>query len=168
MLAILLVILGITLRLVPHVPNVAPVVAIALFAGAYLNKRYAPWLALGLMVVSDFLVGLHNVMAFTWISVVLISFLGLWLRTRKTPAMVVGSSVVSSLLFFVITNFGVWVMGWYPHTLAGLQQCYVMAIPFLRYTLLGDLAYVAVFFGAYELIAARVRNTKLAPVLLSK
>ena len=141
MLAIILVILGVTLRLVPHIPNVAPVVAIALFAGTYLNKRYAPWLALALMVISDALVGWHNTMAFTYGSVVLISFLGLWLRSRKTPATVIGTSIVSSLLFFVITNFGVWLMGWYPHNLAGLQQCYIMAIPFLRFTLLGDLAY---------------------------
>jgi len=168
MLAIMLVLLGISLRLVPHLPNVIPVVAIALFTGTYLNKRYAPFLALMLMIVSDFFVGLHNVMAFTWISVVLISYLGIWLRERKTPAMVIGTSIASSVLFFVVTNFGVWLMGWYPRTAAGLAQCFTLAIPFFRNMLLGDLAYVVIFFGTYELIASKVKGTKLAPVLLSK
>ena len=168
MLAIILVLLGITLRLVPHMPNVVPVVAIALFAGTYVNKKFTPWLALALMIISDLLIGLHNAVAFTWGSVVLISFLGIWLKSRKTMATVVATSVFSSLVFFVVTNFGVWLMGWYPHDLAGLARCYVMAVPFLRFSLLGDLMYVTVMFGAYELIARSIRSPKLATVLLSK
>jgi len=168
MLAIILVLLGITLRLVPHVPNFTPVVAIALFAGTYVNKKFAPWLALALMIISDVMIGMHNVMAFTWGSVVLISFLGIWLKSRKNMATVVGTSIVSSLLFFVVTNFGVWLMGWYPHDAQGLLNCYVMALPFLRFSLLGDLFYVTVMFGAYEFIAQRVKSTKLATVLLNK
>ncbi|MDP3143603.1 MAG: hypothetical protein Q8N14_06715 [Candidatus Omnitrophota bacterium] len=164
----MLVLLGISLRLVPHLPNVVPVVAIALFAGVYLNKRYAPWLALALMMISDVMLGLHNVALFTYGSVVAIAFLGIWLRNRKTISRVIGTSLASSLLFFVVTNFGVWLMGWYPRTLEGLINCYTLAIPFFRNMLLGDLAYVAIFFGAYELIASRVKSTKLATVLLSK
>lgn len=167
MLGIILLVVGIILRFLPHVPNFAPVVAISLFGGVYLNKRYAVFLPLVLMVISDIFLGIHNVMAFTWGSVLLISLLGIWLKKHKNIFTVIGLSGLSSILFFIITNFGVWLMGWYPHDLNGLINCYVMAIPFLRISILGDLAYVAALFGAYELVALKVKNTKFSHALLS-
>lgn len=167
LLGIILLLVGIILRFLPHVPNVAPVVAIALFGGVYLNKRYAIFMPFILMVISDLFLGMHNVIAFTWGSVLLISLLGIWLKKHKNVFTVAGLSGLSSIIFFVITNFGVWLMGWYPHNLNGLINCYVMAIPFLRYSLLGDLIYVAAFFGSYELIAKKVRDTKFSRVLLT-
>jgi hypothetical protein len=68
----------------------------------------------------------------------------LWL---KAPA----GSLVASTAFFVISNFGVWMSGWYTLSLAGLVACYVNAIPFYGYTLIGDLAFTGVLFGSYEL-----------------
>ena len=75
-------------------------------------------------------------------------------------------SLLSSLVFFIVTNFGVWVMGWYPPTLAGLVNCYIMGLPFLRDFTVSTLLYSAVFFTAYEVIARRVKETRLAKVLL--
>jgi hypothetical protein len=77
------------------------------------------------------------------------------------------ASLISSLAFFLITNFAVWAFfSWYPHTFAGLVSCFTLALPFFRNTLLGDLVYSGIFFGAYELMlflaAKRVTAKELA------
>lgn len=166
MLAISLIIIGILLRFIPHVPNFTPVAAIAIFAGVYLNKKQALIVPLLLMVLSDIFLGMHNVVLFTWGSFVLVTFLGVWAKNHKTFKAIVSTSIVSSVLFYLITNFGVWAMGWYPQTAKGLLDCYILGLPFLRTFSVATLLYSAVFFGAYELIARRVRGTKLAKVLL--
>jgi len=167
MLALSLILAGILLRFAPHAPNFTPVAAIALFSGAYLNKKYALIVPLLLMIVSDLFIGLHNVVVFTWGSFILVTLLGPWLKKHKNIFGIVSMSLVSSLLFFIISNFGVWLMGWYPHTLAGFINCYVMGLPFLRDFTLSTLVYAGVFFAIYELVARLVKDTKLAKVLLT-
>jgi len=92
--------------------------------------------------------------------------LGISQKKNKSVLNVTGSSLSSAVLFFLITNFGVWISGWYPYTLKGLSDCFIMGIPFFRATLLSTVVYTAVMFGVYELIAKRVRDTRLATVLL--
>jgi hypothetical protein len=166
MLAISLILIGILLRFVPHTANFTPVAAIALFAGVYLNKRQALIVPLLLMVVSDIFLGMHNVAVFTWGSFVLVTMIGFWAKNHKTFKGIVSASVVSSFLFYLITNFGVWAMGWYPQDAKGLLDCYILGLPFLRNFGAATLLYSAVFFGVYELIARKVSDTKLAKVLL--
>ncbi len=166
MLAMSLILFGILLRFIPHLPNFTPVAAIALFAGVYLNKKQALIVPLLLMVISDIFLGMHNVVSFTWGSFALVTLLGFWARNHKTFLGIVSSSIVSSVLFYLVTNFGVWAMGWYPQNLKGLLNCYILGLPFLRTFTVATLVYAAVFFGAYEFIASKVRNTKLAKVLL--
>jgi hypothetical protein len=166
MLALILIIIGILLRFAPHAPNFTPVAAIALFSGTYLNKKYSLIVPLLLMIVSDLFIGLHNVILFTWGGFALITFLGLWIKRHKSILGIASMSLISSFLFYIVSNFGVWLMGWYPHNLGGLINCYIMAIPFLRNFTLGTLFYVLVFFGAYELVAYLVKDTKLSRVLL--
>ena len=167
MLAIALLIFGITARLLPHEYNFTPVTAIALFGGAYLSRRYAVILPLALMVISDIFIGLHDTIFFTWGSVILIALLGTQIKDRKTPAIVLGSSLVSALLFFIITNFGAWLSDLYPHNFNGLIDCYTLAIPFFRTTLISSVLYGVILFGSYELIAAAVKRTRFAKALLT-
>lgn len=169
MLAFLLVTIGIFSRLISQIPNFTPVMAIALFSGVYLNKKYAIIVPLVLMIISDLLIGLHEVVIFTWGSFILIGLIGIWLKKHKNVYMVAGTSVFSSLLFFAITNFGVWAVGqWYPRTLDGLAKCYIMGLPFLRINMLGDLFYVAVLFGIYELAKKTIKDERLSRLLLVK
>jgi hypothetical protein len=167
MLALSLIVIGILLRLAPHAPNFSPVAAIALFGGAYLNKRRALAIPLFLMIISDFLIGFHNVVIFTWGSFILITLLGFWIKKQKNIFRIISMSLVSSFVFYIVSNFGVWLMGWYPHNLKGLISCYIMALPFLRNFTLATLFYAAVFFGIYELVARLVKDTKLSKVLLT-
>jgi hypothetical protein len=167
MLALSLLIVGVLLRFLPHAPNFTPVAAIALFGGAYLNKKQALIVPLMLMILSDLVIGLHNVVIFTWGGFILITLLGSWLKKHRSILGIVSASLFSSLLFYIVSNFGVWLMGWYPHTLAGFINCYVMALPFLRNFTLGTLIYTTVFISAYELTARLVKDTKFAKVLLT-
>jgi hypothetical protein len=167
MLTLILIILGILLRFVPHTPNFTPVAAIALFGAAFLNKRYALIVPLALMIISDIFIGMHNTVAFTWGGFALIAILGMKLKKQKNAKAVLFSSLASSLLFYAVSNFGVWLMGWYPHNLKGLIDCYIMAIPFLRDFTLATIIYTFAFFGAYELVARLVKDTKYSRVLLT-
>lgn len=168
MLAISLIIIGILLRFVPHAANFSPVAAIAIFSGAYLNKRYALLVPLCLMIISDIFLGYHNVIPFTWGAFAVITILGFFIKNNKNIASIFFTSLLSASLFYIVTNFGVWLMGWYPHNWKGLMDCYIMGLPFFRVFTVSTLVYSFVFFGAYELVARRVKGTKLARVLLTK
>ncbi len=149
----LIIFFAIVLRLIPHAANFAPIAAMALFGGCYLNKRYALVVPLIAMFISDYFLGFHNTMPFVYGSFVIAGVIGLWLKSHKTLFNVIAATFISSLLFFLITNFGVWFVGkLYTKTFDGLIQSYFFAIPFFRNTLLGDLFYVGLFFGSYELI----------------
>lgn len=158
------IIVAIILRLLPHPPNFAPIAAIALFGGTYLGKKYALLVPLAAMIVSDYFIGFYDLklMLAVYGSFLLIGLLGLWLKQHKSVRNITGVTLLGSILFFIITNFAVWAFSsWYPHNFTGLWQCYVLALPFFRNTLLGDLFYVSVLFGAYEFALYLVRNKKL-------
>ena len=155
------------MRLLPHPPNFAPIAAIALFGGLYLSRKTALILPLAALVISDMFIGSYQLtlMFFVYGSFLLTVFLGFWLKKHKKWYTIGGSAVLSAVLFFVLTNFAVWAFSpWYAKTFAGLIQCFAMALPFFRNTLVGNLFYTGVFVGAYELIKvlnyARIFNPK--------
>jgi len=146
-------------RLLPHPPNFAPIAAMALFGGCYLPGRRAAFaIPLTAMFLSDLALGygFHPVLPFVYGSFTLIVCLGLWMRRRRT-ALIIGAAVfTSSVLFFVATNFAVWLLtDLYPMTLEGLVRCYMMAIPFFRNTLVGDAFYTLALFGGFALAQTR-------------
>ena len=143
-----LLLLGIVARLVPHPWNATPTMAIALFGGTYLPKRWALLLPLAIVAASDAVLGWHATIPFTWGAFLLTGMLAWWIRLRPTAARMLAGALAGSGLFFLLTNFGVWLIGGlYPRTIAGLWECYVAAIPFFRSNLAGDLVYTAALFG---------------------
>lgn len=143
---------GVILRLIPHTANFAPIGAIAFFGGAVLPLRYAWWLPAAIMVVSDLVIGLHDTIAFTWLGFTLVGLLGvLFQGVNKWWRAPVGA-IAGAIIFYVVSNFGVWMVGnMYPHTLPGLIDCYVAAIPFFRTSLTADLLYSIILFSAFAL-----------------
>jgi hypothetical protein len=142
------------LRLVPHPPNFTPIGAMALFSGAYLaNRKLAFAAPLAAMLLSDAVLGFHSGMPFVYGSVALIVLIG-WLGLKRISSLrVVSAALISSLLFFVVTNFGTWALsGMYPLTATGLAACYVAAIPFFQNTVVGDLFYAGLLFGGFALL----------------
>lgn len=149
-------------RLLPHPPNFAPIGAMALFGGAcFAHKRMAFLVPLLAMLASDLAIGLlsgdmslglHRTLPAVYASFALIVCVGLWLRRRRTIVPIATATLAGSVLFFVLTNFGVWAAGsLYPKTWDGLVACYVAAIPFFQNTLMGDALYAAVLFGGLAL-----------------
>jgi hypothetical protein len=151
-------------RLIPHPPNATAIGAIALFGGAYFNKKSLAFaVPLIAMFLSDLIIGFHPGMYAVYLSFILIVMIGMSLRNKKKIGNIFLASVSASVLFFVITNFALWLTGiLYPKTIAGLAECFVAAIPFFHYTLFGDLFFVGVLFGVFEL--AKVKFPRLAEI----
>jgi hypothetical protein len=137
--------------------------AIAVFGGAVLPRRLAVAVPLAAMMMSDLIIGFYDIMPVVWGCYVLVALSSsYWLR-RPGFARGVVVTLSASLFFFMVTNFAVWVSSsMYAHSWTGLLQCYEMAVPFFRATLMSDLTYTAVLFAAYGLAIARLRRAKLA------
>lgn len=146
--------LGAFSRLIPHPWNFTAIGAMALFGGAYLaNKKLSLLLPLVALFISDLIIGFHSTMLFVYGAFALAGALGWFLREERTISKLTGCSLAASMIFFAVSNFGVWAMGGlYPQTFSGLVQCYVAAIPFLDNQIYGDLFFSAVMFGSYEVI----------------
>lgn len=150
--AVILVAFGVALRFIPHVPNFAPIGALALFGGAMMGRRFAIWLPLSAIIISDIFIGFYQGILFTWLSFAAIAAFAMLLKKKNFTQKVALGAPVAAIIFYLVSNFGVWLTsGMYSLTFAGFINCYVQALPFFRATLLSDLLFSAVFFGAYEL-----------------
>jgi hypothetical protein len=159
-------------RLIPHPPNLTSVTAVALFGGAYFaDKRLAFLVPLAALFISDLILGFYSHIEFVYVSFALIVCIGLWLQTRRSAFYIAGAVLASSVLFFLLTNFGVWAFdSMYPKTLEGLIACYVAAIPFFQNSLQGDLFFTAVLFGGFALLERKfssLREPSVAAAMLS-
>ena len=160
-----IVVFAALLRILPHPANVAPIAAMALFGGMYLDKRFAFVIPLLALFLSDLVLGFHDTMPFVYVGFVLSGLIGLWMRRNKSGPRVVGGILLSSLLFFMLTNFGVWlVSGMYEKNTDGLIEAFVMGLPFFRNTIVGDLLYTTAFIILYELLMVISRRTALVRV----
>lgn len=144
-------------RILPHFDNVTPVAAMALFGGAYLNdRRLAILLPLLTMLISDMFIGFHNTMIYVYVGMIATSLIGISIKNNIKVQSVLVGSIASSVIFFIISNFGVWASGGFFSGITGLTETYVLGIPFFRNSLLGDLFYSGVLFGAFELATRRI------------
>jgi len=131
-------------RIIPHPPNFTPILAVAVFIPFLTNSwKTAVPITLGAMFIGDLYWGLHSYMAWTYAAVVLSSMLALNVKLFT-------SSILAPVLFFIVTNFGVWTSGYYGYTIEGLIACYIAAIPFFHMTLLGTLIYTGAFFAIHK------------------
>ncbi len=153
------VVFGALMRFLPHAPNFLPLTAMALFAGSVSKSKWYAFLSIGgAMLLSDIFLGFHSTMPFVYLAMAITILLGgamLGTPDAKAPATVpvAGASLTSSLLFFIITNFGVWAtQTLYPKTVAGLIVCYTEAIPFFGNSIVSDLFYSFLLFGVVRVL----------------
>ncbi|MBO7523836.1 MAG: hypothetical protein J6T30_08300 [Bacteroidales bacterium] len=163
-------------RLLPHPQNFAPISAMALFSAAYYNRKYFAFL---MPILAMFLcdIVLNNVIyagfydkfvlfypgaIYTYLSFIVIALVGFVLLKKVSVGRVIVSSLLASVIFFLISNFGTWASGLMPYTkdFSGLMTCYAAGIPFFKNTLMGDLFYCGVMFGIYELVKSKVPALK--------
>jgi hypothetical protein len=142
-------------RLLPHEANLSPVLAIALFAGAWFSNRLlGGLLAVAAVALSDLYLGFHSTIPYVYGSIVLCSFVGSAFKRKSESLVELGlASLVAASIFFLITNFGVWLStAYYPKTWSGLLECYSMAVPFFRSSLIGTFVGSVVLFAGERMI----------------
>jgi hypothetical protein len=149
-------------RLFPHLPNFTPIAAMALFGAVYFeNKVLAVIIPLVTMFLSDVALelttgwGFHNTLIYVYISFILTSLIGFWVKGNTTVRTIAIGSVGASIMFFIITNFGVWAAGGFAGGISGLNATYVMGIPYFAPTLIGDVFYNAILFGTFYFLQRR-------------
>jgi uncharacterized protein DUF6580 len=172
-LVVVMILVAAMTRLIPHYPNFTAVGAVALFGGAYLSRRMAFIIPIVALFISDLF--LNNLIyakqfpefydGFMFFNVeglpvygafVVIILIGIFFIKKATVKNVLGSAVLASVIFFLITNFAVWAGSViYPKSFAGLITCFTAAVPFFWNTLLGNVFFVAVLFGGYEWVRSR-------------
>ena len=172
----LMILLAAMSRLLPHPPNFAPIGGMALFGAAYFGKRYWAFLVpIVSMWISDLVlnntvygqyfdhfVWFYRGSLFTYGAFALIVVLGIFALKKVHISNLIASALGASVIFFLVSNFGVWFSGMmYPKTFTGLMACYTAGLPFFQNTLAGDLVYTAVLFGAFELSARRFPQLQL-------
>ncbi len=176
------ILLAAVTRLIPHPPNFAPITAMALFgAASFIDKRVALLMPLLALFISDVCIeamhrmgqiaswGFYSGMGVTYTAFLLITLIGFLLRRRRSASTIAAATFAGSVVFFVVSNFGVWLTGiLYPRTLEGLLSCYTAAIPFFPNTLLGDAVYSIVLFGGFafaERLLPVLRESPSVPTL---
>lgn len=168
--AVLLIVAAAFTRLIPHPPNFAPIASLAIFGGAVIkNNKYALLLPLGALLLSDILFelftttqGFYDIsQAFVYAAFVLITYLASKIKKVNTPNILL-ACLWSGALFFILSNFGVWLTGaFYAKTFSGLMECYAAAIPFYKNELFGNMLlntfmsnifFTGLLFGTYALL----------------
>ena len=166
-----LVVAGALLRLMPHPPNVAPVGAMSLFSGARITGWPAYVVPLLIMLVTDPIIGaMQGFQPFSsrtpviYASFLVSVWIGRHLHSTENVLKIGGAAFLCALQFYLITNFWVWVRNpiEYAHTPAGLIACYIAALPFFGMTLIGNLAYTGLFFGAHAWLTRRNASAETA------
>jgi hypothetical protein len=168
LLALFLIGLCVAACLLPHVSNFSPVAAAALFAGAMIGQRSLALLVpVAALLIGDLTFGFYDwrVMAVVYAALALPAVIGMIARTHRIWFTAIGGAVAASLIFFVTTNFAVWAFGGlYSLDSTGLIQCYIAALPFLKYTVAGDLFWSVALFGGASLLRTTAGQRQQLPV----
>ena len=155
-----LVVIAIVSRIIPHLPNFTPVESIALFSGAYILRNKLAYLIpiLGIYLgdlllnntvyrsfypAEEGVIWISGYMIWTFVAMAGIILLGIQLKHKLSALRVIGFSLTGSILFFLVSNFGVWAGSVvYPKSMAGLIECYTLALPFFRNSLLSQITFI--------------------------
>ena len=150
-LLIAFILIAICFRLIPHPPNFTPVTSLALFSGIMFQRKWLGMLVpIVAMLLSDMVLGFGMISMWVYAAFMLVTISG-WVLNKMN----VKSILISSMIFFIVSNFGVWVLG-YPHTFDGLMLCYTMAIPFFGYSIIGDLSWGFFIKESYKFVENKV------------
>ncbi len=169
----LIIVLAVVSRFIPHMPNFAPITALAIFSAAYLPWKKAFGMTFAARFISDIFLGFvaWPMMAAIYASHLVGILFGVWIKKsavspKSSPISergaevrvrlgmwprVILSSLGASAIFFLVTNFA-FLYSYYPHNFSGIIQSYINGLPFLRGTLLGDMFYSVALFGGYALV----------------
>ena len=127
-------------RFIPHPPNFTSLIALSFYVPAIFGVRYLPALLISFLV-TDYFIGFHQTVWFTWSSVLIIGLFSKYFA--KSMIKRISGSLIGACIFYIITNFGVWTLGMYGYTVNGLSSSYIMALPFFGYSLISTLIFAS-------------------------
>ena len=135
-------------RVVPHPPNFTPIIALSFYIPAIFGIKFLIFYVL-IYVLIDIFFGFHDASLFVWGSIFLISLISQYLANSFITRII--GILTGSVIFFTITNFGVWTSGYYGYSLNGLISCYIAAIPFFNNTLISTVIYALIIESVMRL-----------------
>ena len=141
-------------RFIPHPGNFTSLLALSFYVPSLLGIRYIPFLIIS-FALTDFVIGYHNLTHWTWGSVFLIGFLPFYFK--NSLKLRITGALTGAVMFFLITNFGVWSIGQYGYNIEGLIACYTLAIPFFAYSLISTFVFSGIIEGVIKLNLVKIR-----------
>ena len=145
-------------RFIPHPPNFTSLLAISFYIPFFMGRSYIPAILIS-FVITDLIIGYHNTTHWTWGSVLLIGLIAKYFP-NKLSARIMGA-MSGAIIFFIITNFGVWTTGMYGLRISGLKASYTLAIPFFTYSLISTLLFSVIIEAGYKILYTKLNFKKL-------
>lgn len=138
-------------------PNFAPIGAMALFGAACMRQKALGFIIpLAALFITDLIIGLHNTIPFVYAGFIMVGLIGLLIRGRIKAGSLALAGLASSIIFFLVSNFGVWALSAMPKNIGTLMFTYQMGLPFFHFTLIGDFVFISLLFGAWYLVKQRI------------
>ena len=134
-------------RLIPHPPNFTSLLALSFYIPAVFGIRYIPVVVLALLF-TDLIIGFHSTMFFTSGSIILIGLISRYFN--KSIIFRISGALGGAVIFFFVSNFGVWLGGSYGYDLSGFLNCYILALPFFGYSVLSTLIFSVIIETVYK------------------
>lgn len=142
-------------RFIPHPPNFTSLIALSFYIPAIFGKKYIP-VVLIVLAMTDLIIGFHSTIFFTWGSVILIGLISQFFLFSLFSR--IAGSLLGACIFFIVTNFGVWLTGSYGYTVEGFILCYTLAIPFFAYNLISTFFFSAIIETINKFYSLKIRN----------
>ena len=152
-LILFLIFIGVMSRIYPYAPNFTPMLSIALLSGFYSKNRFFVLLPILIMLMSDIMLGNHAIVPWVYSSFILIFALGYFIK-KSSYSYILIFSIFSSVIFFIISNLGVWFTGGYSYSFNGLIACYTAAIPFFKNTLISTILYSSLIHAVVSVVSS--------------
>ena len=142
-------------RLVPHPPNFTSLLALSFYIPALFGFKLIPVVVIALLF-TDLIIGLHSTMIFTTGSVIIIGLISNFFN--RSLILRLFGALTGAIIFYLVTNFGVWLNGYYGYTAMGLVECYTLALPFFGYSFISTLLFSAAIESVYKLYQNKFLN----------
>lgn len=142
-------------RFVPHPPNFTSVLALSFYIPLAFGIKFIPVVILSI-IFTDIIIGLHSSMIFTLGSIIIIGIISKYFN--RSVLIRVSGAITGAVIFFLVTNFGVWLNGSYGYSMMSLKECYILAIPFFGYSLISTLLFSLTIETMYKIFQRNIFN----------
>ena len=142
-------------RFVPHPPNFTSLIALSFYVPVFFGVKLIPAVILS-FAITDIFLGYHNTLFFTWGSVLIIGIISKYFV--KSLLLRISGALFGAAIFFIVSNFGVWLSGMYPFNFSGLTETYFMALPFFGYSLISTLVFASIIETVYYFFKIKYKN----------